>query len=83
MMVAGVVECMNTWMFIGYVRYAKSRKDTAQMKTALYSICYGCNSTFAAFSRHPEEFSHIKALGWIAACIDRYYDGTTVQQPRY
>ncbi|ASW76495.1 alpha/beta hydrolase [Chryseobacterium piperi] len=47
---------------IGSIRYAKSRKDTADMKIGLYSICYGCNSTLVAISKHSEEFSDIKAL---------------------
>jgi uncharacterized protein len=47
---------------IGSVRYAKSRNDTAKMKTALLSICLGCNSTMVAMNKHPEEFTHIAAL---------------------
>ncbi|ANA97164.1 alpha/beta hydrolase [Mycobacteroides chelonae] len=47
---------------IGSLRYAKSRDDTAHMKTGLFSICYGCNSTFHAIDKHPEEFQHVKAL---------------------
>lgn len=47
---------------IGSMRYAKSRQDTAGMRTALLSICLGCNSTMVAMHKHPEEFAHIKAL---------------------
>jgi hypothetical protein len=47
---------------IGSVRYAATRADTAGMKTALLSVCLGCNSTMVAMSRHPEEFRHIKTL---------------------
>ncbi|KRQ19275.1 MULTISPECIES: alpha/beta hydrolase [Mycobacteroides] len=56
---AGLYEYRDV---IGSVRYAKSRKDTAAMKTGLFSICYGANSTIVALSKHPEEFTHIKAL---------------------
>ena len=47
---------------IGSLRYAKSRPDTKDMKTAMISICLGCNSTIVAMNKHPEEFAHIKAL---------------------
>jgi len=44
---------------IGSLRYAKTR---GHMKTALLSVCLGCNSTMVAMNRHPEEFTHIQAL---------------------
>lgn len=47
---------------IGSLRYAKSRKDTGGMKTSMLSVCLGCNSTMVAMNKHPEEFTHIKAL---------------------
>lgn len=47
---------------IGSLHYAKSRKDTSAMKTAMLSVCLGCNSTMVAMHKHPEEFTHIKAL---------------------
>jgi len=47
---------------IGSLRYAKSRKDTGGMKTALLSVCLGCDSTMVAMNKHPEEFTHIKVL---------------------
>lgn len=47
---------------IGSLRYAKSRPDTKDMKTALYSRCLGANSTIVGMHKHPEEFSHIKAM---------------------
>lgn len=47
---------------IGSLRYAKARKDTAGMTTALLSVCLGCDSTKVAMNKHPEEFRHIKAL---------------------
>ncbi|WP_421858637.1 alpha/beta hydrolase family protein [Oricola sp.] len=42
---------------IGSVRYAKDRWPNA--KVALHSLCMGCNSTFIAMEKHPEEFEHI------------------------
>jgi len=47
---------------IGSLRYAKSRKDTADMVTGLRSVCLGGNSTIVAMSKHPEEFAHIKTM---------------------
>lgn len=47
---------------IGSVRYAKSRPDTSKMKVALHSLCMGCNSTFIAMEKHPEEFKHIRCM---------------------
>lgn len=45
---------------IGSLRYAKSRKDTGKMKTAMLSVCLGCNSTMVAMNKHPEEFTPSK-----------------------
>lgn len=45
---------------IGSVRYAKERLPNA--KVGLHSLCMGCNSTFIAMEKHPEEFSHIKCM---------------------
>lgn len=47
---------------IGSLRYAKSREDTAKMKTSLLSVCLGCDSTIVAIDKHPEEFGHVKSL---------------------
>ncbi|WP_421724321.1 alpha/beta hydrolase family protein [Bauldia sp.] len=47
---------------VGSVRYAKSRHDIATMKVALHSLCMGCNSTFIAMEKHPEEFDHIRCM---------------------
>jgi pimeloyl-ACP methyl ester carboxylesterase len=47
---------------IGSLRYAKSRPDTKDMHTALYSRCLGANATIVGMKKHPEEFAHIKAL---------------------
>lgn len=55
----GLLECRDV---VGSLRYAKSRKDLAEMKTGLYSRCMGGNSTIIAMAKWPEEFTHIKAL---------------------
>jgi uncharacterized protein len=55
----GVLEYRDV---IGSLRYAKSRADTKDMKTALYSRCPGANSTFVAMQKNPEEFRHILAM---------------------
>jgi uncharacterized protein len=55
----GVLEYRDV---IGSLRYAESRPDTRSMKTALLSVCLGANSTFVALRKHPEEFTHIRAL---------------------
>nr|WP_246718103.1 alpha/beta hydrolase [Rhizobium sp. BK060] len=55
----GVLEYRDV---IGSLRYAKSRPDTKDMKTALYSRCLGANSTIVGMHRHPEEFTYIKAM---------------------
>ena len=47
---------------IGSVRYAKSRPDTKDMKTGMLSVCLGANSSIVAMKKHPEEFSHIRAM---------------------
>ena len=55
----GVLEYRDV---IGSLRYAKSRPDTKDMKTALYSRCLGANATIVGMKKHPEEFRHIKAM---------------------
>ncbi|MFB9983183.1 alpha/beta hydrolase family protein [Mesorhizobium kowhaii] len=55
----GVLEYRDV---IGSLRYAKSRPDTKDMKTALYSRCLGANATIVGMKKHPEEFAHIKAM---------------------
>jgi pimeloyl-ACP methyl ester carboxylesterase len=55
----GVLEYRDV---IGSLRYAKSRPDTRNMRTALYSRCLGANSTIVGMHKHPEEFAHIKAM---------------------
>jgi hypothetical protein len=47
---------------IGSLRYAKTRQNTGNMKTALLSVCLGCDSTMVAMNKHPEEFTYIKTL---------------------
>lgn len=55
----GVLEYRDV---IGSLHYAKSRVDTKDMKTALYSRCLGANSTVVAMNMYPEEFRHILAM---------------------
>jgi uncharacterized protein len=55
----GVLEYRDV---IGSLRYAKSRPDTKDMKTALYSRCLGANATIVGMKKHPEEFTHIRAM---------------------
>jgi hypothetical protein len=47
---------------IGSLRYAKTRLDTQDMKTALLSRCLGANATIVGMKRHPNEFTHIKSM---------------------
>jgi uncharacterized protein len=47
---------------IGSLRYASSRPDTKDMRTALLSRCLGANSTIVGMKKHPNEFAHVKAL---------------------
>src|SRR5918992_4850649 len=55
----GLLECRDV---VGSLHYAKSRPDTASMRTGLYSRCMGGNSTIIAMAKWPEEFAHIQAL---------------------
>jgi pimeloyl-ACP methyl ester carboxylesterase len=55
----GLIEWRDV---IGSLRYAKSRRDTENMKVSLQSLCIGCNSTFVAMRKHPEEFKHVRSL---------------------
>lgn len=55
----GLLECRDV---VGSLRYAKSRPDTANMVTGLYSRCMGGNSTIIAMDKWPSEFEHIRAL---------------------
>jgi uncharacterized protein len=73
----GVLEYRDV---IGSLWYAKSRVDTKDMKTALYSRCLGANSTVVAMNKYPEEFRHILAMialqpaaprGFVDAGLDR------------
>ena len=56
---------------IGAVRYAKSRAETANMKTSLHTMCLGCNSTVIAMDKHPEEFAHILCMTAIQPVLGR------------
>jgi pimeloyl-ACP methyl ester carboxylesterase len=73
----GVLEYRDV---IGSLHYAKSRIDTKDMKTSLYSRCLGANSTVVAMNKYPEEFSHILAMialqpaaprGFVESALDR------------
>lgn len=55
----GLLECRDV---VGSVRYAKSQKNLASMRTGLYSRCMGGNSTIIAMAKWPDEFTHIQAL---------------------
>ncbi|MEM9631497.1 MAG: alpha/beta fold hydrolase [Pseudomonadota bacterium] len=45
---------------IGSVRFAREKVQGA--KIALHSLCMGCNSTFIAMEKHPEEFQDIACM---------------------
>jgi uncharacterized protein len=73
----GVLEYRDV---IGSLHYARSRVDTKDKKTALYSRCLGANSTVVAMTKYPEEFRHILAMialqpaaprGFVEAGLDR------------
>lgn len=55
----GVLEYRDV---VGSMRYAKSRPDTKNMKTVLYSRCLGANATIVGMQKHPQEFEHIRAM---------------------
>jgi pimeloyl-ACP methyl ester carboxylesterase len=73
----GVLEYRDV---IGSLHYTRTRHDTNNMKTALYSRCLGANSTVVAMTKYPEEFRHIRAMialqpaaprGFVEAALDR------------
>ena len=45
---------------IGSVRFARQKMPGA--KLALHSLCMGCNATFIAMEKHPEEFEDIACM---------------------
>ncbi|GAB3461129.1 hypothetical protein GCM10027570_46810 [Streptomonospora sediminis] len=47
---------------LGSIRYARSRRDTGGMRTAVFSRCLGANSTFAAMKLDPAAFGDIRCL---------------------
>ena len=47
---------------VGSLRYSRSREETKDMTTGLFSRCLGCNSTFAAMTQYPEEFEGVRCL---------------------
>jgi uncharacterized protein len=55
----GVLEYRDV---IGSLHYTRSRVDTKDMKTALYSRCLGANSTIVGMNKYPDEFRHILSM---------------------
>lgn len=47
---------------VGSIRYAKSRHTDADLQIALFSRCFGANSTLAAMAQYPAEFAGIRSL---------------------
>jgi len=47
---------------VGSIRYAKSHPDMAKMQVALFSRCFGANSTLSAMAQYPEEFGEVRSL---------------------
>ena len=45
---------------IGSVRYARTRMPRARI--GLHSLCMGCNSTFIAMEKHPDQFKDIACM---------------------
>ena len=75
----GVLEYRDV---IGSLRYAKSRPDTKDMRTALYSRCLGANSTIVGMKKHPEEFAHIKAMIALQPVSPAVFVATAVENQR-
>ncbi|MGH7603857.1 MAG: alpha/beta hydrolase family protein [Gemmatimonadaceae bacterium] len=73
----GVLEYRDV---IGSLRYAKSRTDTRNMKTGLYSRCLGANATIVGMKKHPKEFVHIKAMVALQPVTPSVFVATAVQQ---
>ena len=47
---------------VGSLRYARSRPDTAELQVALFSRCFGANSTLSAMTQYPAEFAGVRSL---------------------
>jgi pimeloyl-ACP methyl ester carboxylesterase len=47
---------------IGSLMYVRSRPDLEDMALGLFSRCLGCNATFHAMSRHPEQFENVRCM---------------------
>jgi len=75
----GVLEYRDV---IGSMRYAKSRPDTKDMKTVLYSRCLGANATIVGMERHPEEFEHIRAMIALQPVTPRVFVETAMEAQR-
>lgn len=75
----GVLEYRDV---IGSLRYAKSRTDTKNMKVALYSRCLGANATIVGMKKHPEEFTHIKAMIALQPVSPKVFVETAVEREK-
>lgn len=75
----GVLEYRDV---IGSLRYAKSRPDTKDMKTALYSRCLGANATIVGMQKHPEEFARITAMIALQPVSPRVFVETAVENQK-
>ncbi|WP_216602839.1 alpha/beta hydrolase [Ruegeria sp. HKCCD4884] len=70
---SGLIEYRDA---IGAMRYVRTREDTKDMKIAIYTQCFGANSTFNAIEKHPEEFEDVvcmMALQPLSSCA--FIDG--------
>ncbi|MEO1223407.1 MAG: alpha/beta hydrolase [Pseudomonadota bacterium] len=45
---------------IGSIRFAKARMPDAAI--GMHSLCMGCNATFIAMEKHPEEFDQVSCM---------------------
>ncbi|MCR8720652.1 lysophospholipase, partial [Pseudomonas syringae] len=75
----GVLEYRDV---VGSLRYAKSRPDTAKMKTVLYSRCLGANATIVGIKKHPQEFAHVRALVALQPVTPRVFVETAVEREK-
>ena len=75
----GVLEYRDV---IGSLRYAKSRTDTAKMRTALYSRCLGANATIVGMKKHPKEFEHVKAMIALQPVSPKVFVETAVENQK-
>lgn len=70
---SGLIEYRDA---IGAMRYVRTREDTKHKKVAIYTQCFGANSTLTAIEKHPEEFRDVvcmMALQPLSSCA--FIDG--------